>query len=103
MQLDGFQVVHDGNAGPAELLDGHEGLVQVLVLGDEVRADVNGEPLGAEDVGGGLREVCGDVTGERIRACTSAIRTVDDVLDCDTAMSMSLSLRRGSMRTHLNR
>ena len=66
MQLDGLQVVHDGNAGPAELFDGDEGLVQVLVLGDEVRAYVNGESLGTEDVGGGLREVCGDATGERI-------------------------------------
>lgn len=61
MQLDGLKLVHNGNAGPTELLDGDEGLVEVLVLGDEVRADVNGESLGTEDVGGGLREVCAEM------------------------------------------
>ena len=64
MQLDGLQVIDNGNAGPVELRDGDEGLVQVLVLGDEMRADVNGESFATEDVGGGLREVCRDATGE---------------------------------------
>ena len=40
--------------------------MQVLVLGDEVRTDVNGELFTTEDVGGGLREVCRDATGEQI-------------------------------------
>lgn len=66
VQLDGLKLVHNGNAGPTEFLDGDEGLMEVLVLGDEVRADVNGESLGTEDVGGGLREVCGDATAEQI-------------------------------------
>lgn len=40
----------DVESPPAQLLDGDEGLVDVRVFGDEVRAEVKGEAFGVEDV-----------------------------------------------------
>ena len=53
-----FAVIRDLNAGPAQLLDGDEGLVQVGILGDEEGADVESEAFGVEDVRRYFRKVC---------------------------------------------
>ncbi len=58
MRLRGLAfALRDRDALPPELLDRDERLLQVRVLGDEVRAEVEREPLWVEDVRGGLGEV----------------------------------------------
>ena len=47
----------DVESSPAQLLDGDEGLVDVRVLRDEVRPEVEREAFGVEHVRRGLGEV----------------------------------------------
>lgn len=47
----------DGDSLPSELLYSDECFLEVSVLGDEVGAEMEGEPLGNQDMGGCLGDV----------------------------------------------
>lgn len=53
-----FLALLDCDTLPAQLLHGHERLVNVSVLLDEEGTEVDGEPLRMEDMRGCLCEVC---------------------------------------------
>lgn len=52
------RALRDGDALPSELLYGNEGLLQVRVFRDEVRAEMEGETLRNQDIRRRFGDVC---------------------------------------------